>query len=174
MQLNTLCCMKYFCECGQPIIFHLIISFFICCIINYIKLYKSKNHPSTFVYHLLSVKQNFIFTLKNSGLAKTWPTGPSATALSMMSRPWKPGYNLFYPCIKLVWIYCMLKKMKHQYSRCQFDNVFLIQQDFHEIYLPFHIINIGRPASNMSAWHYVYRQVYYASTIGLMFSSGIF
>ena len=47
----------------------------------YNKLNKSKNHSSTFVYYLLFVKLNFVFTLRNSGQAKPWPTGPSATAL---------------------------------------------------------------------------------------------
>ena len=37
----------------------------------YNKLNKSKNHPSTFVYYLLFVKWNFVFTLRNSGPAKT-------------------------------------------------------------------------------------------------------
>ena len=47
----------------------------------YNKLHKFKNHPSTFDYYMLSVKYNFVFTLRNSGPAKTWPIGPSATAL---------------------------------------------------------------------------------------------
>ena len=42
---------------------------------------KSKNHLSTFVYYLLFVKWNFVFKLRNSGPAKTGPTGSSATAL---------------------------------------------------------------------------------------------
>ena len=48
------------------------------------KLNKSKNHPSTFVYYLLFVKWNIVFTLRSiySGPAKTWPIGPFATALS--------------------------------------------------------------------------------------------
>ena len=48
----------------------------------YNKLNKSKNHPSTSVYYLLFVKCNFVFTLRNSSPAKTWPTGLSTTALA--------------------------------------------------------------------------------------------
>ena len=44
---------------------------FISAVLYYNKLYKYRNYPSTFVYYLLSVKWNFVFTLNNSGLAKT-------------------------------------------------------------------------------------------------------
>ena len=70
---------KHSCVCGRPIIFHFIICLFY--LLYHNKLNKSKNHSSTFVYYLLFVKWKFLFTLRNSGLAKTWPTRPSATAL---------------------------------------------------------------------------------------------
>ena len=35
-----------------------------------------KNHPSAFAYYLLFAKWNFVFTLINSGPAKTGPAGP--------------------------------------------------------------------------------------------------
>ena len=47
----------------------------------YNNLNKSKIHPSTFVYCLLFVKWSYVFTLRNSGPVKTWPTRPFATAL---------------------------------------------------------------------------------------------
>ena len=62
-------------------IFHLIISFF------YLLYYNIKSWKITLVllfYYLLSIKWNFAFTLRNSGQAKTWPTGPSAMALYML------------------------------------------------------------------------------------------
>ena len=41
----------------------------------YNKLNKSKNHTSTFVYHLLFVKLEFYFHLEKTGLAKTGVAG---------------------------------------------------------------------------------------------------
>ena len=65
-----------------PINFHLIISF-----LSAVSYYNITSCTSpqitlvlTFVYYLLSAKQNFVFTFRNSGLAITLPTGPSATA----------------------------------------------------------------------------------------------
>ena len=45
-----------------------------------------------FISCLLSVKWNFVFALTNGGPAKTWPTGPSATALCS-------EYNLGNACV---------------------------------------------------------------------------
>ena len=66
-------------------------------VLKYNKLYKSKNCSSTFVYYLLSVKCNFVFTLRNSTLATTWPTGPSATALLL---PWHHRTTHYFKCTK--------------------------------------------------------------------------
>ena len=53
---------EMFCMQERPIIFHLIISlFYLLYHNNYNKLNKSKNHPSTLFYYLLSVKWNFVF-----------------------------------------------------------------------------------------------------------------
>ena len=43
---------------------------FLSAVLYYNKLKRSKNHPSTFDYYLLSVKWNFVFTLRSSGPAK--------------------------------------------------------------------------------------------------------
>ena len=71
----TLCCMKYFCMHRRLIIFHLIISlFYLLYHNNYKKLYKSKDHPSTFVYYLVAFcKMEFCFYLEKqwSGLNLT-------------------------------------------------------------------------------------------------------
>ena len=68
------------CMSGQPIIFHLIISLFYLLYHN-ITSWMDPKPPSTFVYFLLFVKWYFIFTLRNRGVAKTWPTGLYAMAL---------------------------------------------------------------------------------------------
>ena len=45
-------------------------------------LYCNITSSSPYVYYLLSVKIEFVFTLRNGGPVKIWPTGPSATALT--------------------------------------------------------------------------------------------
>ena len=54
---------------------------FLSTVLQYNKPNKSKHHPSIFVCCLLIVEWKFVFTLMNSGPAKTWPTRPFATAL---------------------------------------------------------------------------------------------
>ena len=49
---------------------------------QYNKPNKPKNHTNTSVYYLLFVKWNFVFTLRNSGPAKTGPAGPIPTPLA--------------------------------------------------------------------------------------------
>ena len=53
-------------------------------VLQYNKPKKSKNHPSAFVYYFLFIKWNFVFTLRNSGQAKTRPTGPVPTPLTQI------------------------------------------------------------------------------------------
>ena len=76
LQIEYFVLHEIFCVRGWPIIFHLIISFFYLLYHNITSWTSSKSPYSTFC-----VKWNFVFTLRNSGLAKTWPTGLSATAL---------------------------------------------------------------------------------------------
>ena len=54
---------------------------FLSAVSYYNKLYKSKDHPITYYLSLAFCKKEFCFYLENSGLAKTWPTQPSAMAL---------------------------------------------------------------------------------------------
>ena len=54
---------------------------FLSIVAQYNKPNKPKNHTSTSVYYLFFVKWNFVFTLRNSGPAKTGPAGPIPTPL---------------------------------------------------------------------------------------------
>ena len=77
---------KIFCIRGSLLIFYLIICLFY--LLHHNEVNKSKNHPSSFVYYLLFIKQNFVFTLKNSDPAKTWPTGPTLLSLYRLADTW--------------------------------------------------------------------------------------
>ena len=53
---------------------------------QYNKPNKPKNHTNTSVYYLLFVKWKFVFTLRNSGPAKTGPAGPIPTPLGHVKK----------------------------------------------------------------------------------------
>ena len=68
---------EIFCVLGRLIIFHPIISFFYLLYHNVTSWTSSKIIifiPGPFVYYLLSLKWNFVFTLRNSDPAKSWLT----------------------------------------------------------------------------------------------------
>ena len=57
----------------------------------------------TFVYYLLSVKWNFVltYTLRNSGAAKTWPTGSSTTVLRVPIQVSQGNFMLKHFCVRV-------------------------------------------------------------------------
>ena len=63
---------KINCVCGWLIIFHLLILLFYLLYCN-ITILTSPEITLVFFYYFLCVKWNFVFTLRNSGLAKTGP-----------------------------------------------------------------------------------------------------
>ena len=73
---------RIFCMHGQPIIFHLILCFFYLLYCNVTS--KTSTKIIQVPLYLLVVKWNFDSTLRNNSLAKTWPTGPSALALTTL------------------------------------------------------------------------------------------
>ena len=83
---------EIFYVCGRLIIFHLIISLFYLLYHNITSWTCPKiTSVLLFITCFNSLKLNFVCILKNSGLAETWRTGPSATA----STAW-----LHYSCSK--------------------------------------------------------------------------
>ena len=86
---------KIFCLHGWPIVFPPHHMLFLSTVSQYNNLNKSKNHPSSFIFYLLYVN---CFILRNSGPAKTWPTGPFATAwhIVILCNGKIFGFNLPY------------------------------------------------------------------------------